>query len=219
MALMRVKFAREAPARWLLHRELMQAIQQSVQAAGLPVATTGTERPRPAMASGHPLAPGHLSRCEYVDFVVCLPITATDFGRRLAPTLPEGIRVLWQGRMPPQTPSLKSAIRGFRYTVWGDFDPARAAAFRSATSWPLPQIRKGRERVLELKLSVPRLHVEPNRVIFDIEVREEGMPKPEEAIASVFGLPLQEAMALPTERTAARLAPPLPRHRSALEQE
>lgn len=212
MSLMRVKFARERAARWLLQREFLHAIQEAVLAAGLPVATTGGSTPRPACAPGLPLAPGHLSRCEYVDFVICSPITATEFGRRLSSALPEGIRALWQGRMKARTPNPKAAIRGFRYVCRGTFDPGRAEAFRVAPSWPLPQFRKGRERILELKRSITRLRVEPNRVIFDIEVRGEGMPKPEEVIASVFGMTLQEAMALPTERTAARFERIRPSH-------
>jgi radical SAM-linked protein len=216
MSLMRAKFTREAPVQWMLYREYLHAIQQAVEAADLPVASAGTP-PRPVLQSGLPLAPGHLSRCEYVDFVVCSPLTAADFGRRLSHALPAGIRLVWQRRMPSRTPSLKAAIRGFRYTMSGAFDPARGTAFEAAPTWPLVQIRKGRERVLDLKQSVPRLRVEPNRVIFDIEVREEGMPKPEEVFASVFGVTLQEALSVPTERTAVRLAPAIPPHRSVLE--
>lgn len=214
---MRVKFTREDPVRWLLHREFLHLVQQAVQAAGLPVSTTGGSQPQPVCASGLPLSVGHLSCCEYVDFVVCLPITATEFGRRLAPELPEGIRTTWQGRMACQTPSLKAAIRGFRYRVSGIVDPAPAEAYNAATVWPLPQMRKGRERILDLKRNVPWLRVEPNRVIFDIEVREEGMPKPEEVIASVFGMTLQEATALTIERTAARFASSRPAHQPAWE--
>jgi hypothetical protein len=114
--------------------------------------------------------------------------------------------------MTARTPNPKAAIRGYRYTSWGSFDPARAEAFRSAQTWPLPQFRKGRERILDLKRSITRLRVEPNRVIFDIEVRGEGMPKPEEVLASVFGMTLQEAMAVPTERTAARFERVRPPH-------
>ncbi|MDX9971638.1 MAG: TIGR03936 family radical SAM-associated protein [FCB group bacterium] len=217
MSLMRVKFTREDPVRGLLHREFLQLIQRSIQAARLPVATTDGAEPRPVCAAGLPLAAGHLSRCEYVDFVVCLPITATEFGRRLAAELPEGIRNTWQRRLGNQTLSLKAAIRGFRYRVSGIVDPARAEAYNAATAWPLTQIRKGRERVLDLKRNVRWLQVEPNRVIFDIEVREEGMPKPEEVIASVFGMTLEEATALTTERAAARFASNRPARQPAWE--
>ena len=217
MSLMRVKFAKGNPARGLLHREFLHAIQNAVLAAKLPVITTGVPIPRPAYAAGLPLGTGHLSRCEYVDFAVCSPITATEFGRRLTPELPEGISAVWQRRMARQTLSLKAAIRGFRYLSWGVFDAAKAEAFHAAATWPLVQVRKERQRVLDLKRNVLWLNVEPNRVIFDIEVREEGMPKPEEVIASVFGITLEEAMALSTERIAARFVTVYPPHQPAWE--
>jgi radical SAM-linked protein len=206
MGLMRVKLTREEPVRWLQYNEYLHEIRRAVHESDLPVERSGGAEAWPRIEAGYPLQAGHTSRCEYVDLVVCLPIAAAEFGRRLDAALPEGIRVLWQRRMPPGTPALKAAIQRLRYRFTVQVSPRQAAAFVAADAWPLTRIRKGKERTLDLKQSIPRLRVEPERVILDIAVRPEGMPKPDEAFASVFGVPLEEAQSLPTERIDVQLA-------------
>jgi len=194
--------------RWISNPDLLRVLQEAVAVAGLPVNRVDGRRQPYEIELGLGAAPGHLSRCEYVDFVVCLPITATEFARRLASALPPGLEVLWQRRLSARTPSLKTAPQRYRYILWGAADPERAAAFHGAETWPWTRLRKGRARVLDLKQSVSRLRVEPGRVILDIVVREEGTPKPEEVYASVFGVSIEEAMLLPAERADTQPAPP-----------
>ena len=103
-------------------------------------------------------------------------------------------------------------MRRIRYAIRGSFEAHKSAAFQRADEWSLAQVRKGRHRVIDLKQSVTGLRVESDQLIFDIEVREEGLPKPEEVLASVFGMALQEAPAFSAERTAIHLGPPVPSH-------
>lgn len=102
-----------------------------------------------------------------------------------------------------------------RYTVKGLFERRCAAAFHQAERWPLVQVKKDRHRVLDLKQSVTGLRVESDCLIFDIEMREEGMPKPDEVVASVFGTTLKEATGYAVERTAVHLDASLPPHKAA----
>lgn len=217
MALLRVKLARGAAARWLTPREFLLSIHEAVAKANLPVKRRGGARSHFRITPGPPLRPGHLSRCEYVDFELCVPMAAVEFGRRLDEALPEGLEVLWQKRMPPRTPTIKAAVKSFAYTIEFVPDPEKAAAFDRAESWPLKQFRKNRERVLDLKQSISYLELQPDKVIVRIKVRGEGTPKPEEVIASIFGIPPDEVMQFPTERTDMRLAPSHNPRASAME--
>jgi hypothetical protein len=45
----------------------------------------------------------------------------------------------------------------------------------------------------------------------DIEARAEGTPKPEEVIASVFGIPWKDALLMDTERSGVRFSDAFPR--------
>ena len=208
MSVLRVRLARGAALRGMVFKDFVDLVREAADRAGLPVART--KRGLPRIDTGPHLAPTHTSQCEYMDFELSEPITGAEFARRLAAELREGVAVKSARRLPPGAPSLKAAIRSFRYRVPGAFSPEKAERFRRADAWPVVRIRKGRERTLDLRRSVSRLETLPGEVIMDIEVRAEGTPKPEEVLASVFGMPQEEALLLATERSGVRFsgAPP-----------
>ena len=216
MSLMRVRLTREVATLGLSYREYVDAVRRAVVEAELPVRRAGKDGEHPAIATGHPLAPTHTSRCEYLDLTAILPITASAFSDRLAAVLPQGIGLRWVGRLPEDAPSLKASIRGIRYAFQVRCDATAVERFLAARQWPLRQTRKERERVIDLKRNVSALRWEPGQVIMEIDVREEGMPKPEEALASVFGVTLAEALGAPTERIGVRFDRLLPPRRKDL---
>jgi hypothetical protein len=110
--------------------------------------------------------------------------------------------------MPPRSPHIRGAVVSVEYALTGKFDAEKAHAFEKAGEWLITRIRKDRERILDLKQSVAKLAVEPGRLRLAINVRDEGTPKPEEVVEAVFGIPREEALALPTERTGMLFAPP-----------
>jgi radical SAM-linked protein len=204
MSVLRVRLTRGAALRGTVFKEFVDLVREAADRAELPV--TRTKRGVPRIDTGPHLAPTHTSQCEYMDFELSEPITGREFTQRLAAKLPEGVAVWSARRLPPGAPSLKAAVRSFRYRVSGDFSPEEAERFRRADTWPVVRIRKGRERTLDLRRSVARLEVLPREVIMDIEVRAEGTPKPEEVIASVFGMPRDRALLLETERSGVRFS-------------
>lgn len=204
MSVLRVRLTRGQVLRGLVFREFVDLMREAVERAGLPVVRN--RRGAPRLETGPHLAPAHTSRCEYMDFELTDPITGREFLQRLLKELPAGVEAVSARRLPPGSKSLKAAVRVLRYRVSGDFAPEQAERFRQAGSWPLVRIRKGRERCLDLRRSVARLDVGPGEVTMDIEVRADGTPRPEEVVASVFGIPLEAALLLKTERSGVLLS-------------
>ncbi|HOF40087.1 MAG TPA: TIGR03936 family radical SAM-associated protein [Candidatus Hydrogenedentes bacterium] len=204
MSVLRVRLTRGQALRGLIFRKFVDSVRGAVERAGLPVARN--RRGAPRLEAGPHLAPAHTSRCEYIDFELTDPITGREFLRRLSMELPAGVDAVSARRLPPGSKNLKAAVRVLRYRVAGDFRPEQAERFRRASSWPVVRIRKGQERCLDLRRSVARLDVGPGEVTMEIEVRVDGTPRPEEVIASVFGIPLEAALLLETERSGMLLS-------------
>lgn len=200
---LRVRLARDEPVRWLTQSEFVRQVSDAADRAGLPLARSAVPQAKPIITPGPPLSLGHTSRCEYMDFGLDAPIPALEFGRRLGAALPEGIRVLWQWRLPPRALHPRAAVVGFCYTILVEVEPKKAEAFAKADVWPLRQMRKKGERVLDLKQSVSRLAVERGSTVIHLRVRPEGTPKPEEVLESVFGIPQAAAAEFAIERTSA----------------
>jgi len=199
MAKFRMRMARNPKGRWILPNTARRHIQEALDAAQLPVRR---KRGRPFVEAGPPLAPGHTTSCEFYDVDVTAPITTAAFARRLDPTLPPGFEIRWIRRLRPRARSLQAAASAFCYTVQCCVDAGRAVQFHQAATWPLARSKRGRQNTIDLKNNVSRIAVRPACVDFCIEVHAEGVPKPEEAVASIFGLEWAEAMLLPIERTA-----------------
>lgn len=209
MSVLRVRLARGPALRGMLFKEFVDLVRNAVARAGLPV--TRTRKGVPRVQTGPHLAPAHTSQCEYMDFELSEPITGAEFMRRLAAEVPEGVELRSARRVPPGAKPLKAAIRTFRYRVRGEFARAEAERFRQASTWPVIRTRKGQERTLDLRRCVSKLEVGPGEVIMDIEARAEGTPKPEEVIASVFGIPWKDALLMDTERSGVRFSDAFPR--------
>jgi radical SAM-linked protein len=205
MGRLRVRFLRSEAARGLTPKDFLDRLYRAVQRAKLPVARSGTSGH--AIAPGPPLAPTHTSQCEYVDFELSEPMTGAEFLSRLEAELPEGVNAVSLRRLPPRAPCVRAAVKRFWYTIRGVFDPDKVAAFRAADEWPFRRTRANRCQVMDLRQSVLAIDAQPGVLTISIEVREEGTPKPEEVIESVFGIPRDEAAQFPTERTALVFAP------------
>lgn len=204
---MRTRLARREPVRHWPHKDFVDAVRDAAERSGLPVARGKGKRGRPRIAAGPDLAAGQLSEAEYVDFDLERPVTPAVFGRRLQSCLPEGVDVLWQRRIPPTAPHLRAGVTGMRYEVRESLDPGHAEAFAQADEWPFTRCKGDKEKRFDLKRSVSRLQVKPGHVTIDIEVSNEGTPKVEEVVRSVFGLTAEQTAGLTIVRTAVRQIP------------
>jgi hypothetical protein len=214
----RIRLARGAALTGTPPQDWTQLVRRAVADAKLPVEQgVKTGEPLPRVAAGPALDERHTSRAEYVD-VFPMPDTrgyqppATGFLAPLNAALPEGAAALWARRVPSGAPHLRASVAGIWYTVRYPLDPAPARTFQEAATWPLERVKKGKRRVLDLKLGVPALHVQREALQMYCSVRPEGTPKPEEVCTAVWGLPEASAEQLPVERTALWFHPmPYPR--------
>ncbi len=201
MGRFRTKYTRGPAARWLTPRDFLNGVRNGLHNAGL----AAGPQPRHCRVQGGPaLGLGHLSRCEYADVEIPTVLTAVRLREALAPHLPPGVAIVWARRLPPRAPALTEAIQLLRCRVLNtQWDAGRLAAFRAAERWPLVRVKKGQERTIDLKEFIARAAVEGHGFEYDLRARPEGAPKPHEIAASIFGLPLTEAMLLPAERIGA----------------
>ena len=217
MPRIRLRLTRDITLAGLSHRAYGDLVREALAQSGLPTARASSQPSRPRITLGPPLPEGYTSFCEFVDVELppagtCPPISAAAFAHTLAHALPKGIGLRWARRVPDRAGHLGAMTGGFWYTIGGEFEPAAAARFAQSTAWPFVRMRKGRERVLDLKKSVPRLVITTEGVELNIEVHPEGTPKPAEVLQSIFGVPCENAAMWPGERRAVRLAlPPYPR--------
>jgi radical SAM-linked protein len=201
---MRMKLARSFSLAACGQKEYEALVRSALDKSGLPFAQTRGKRPGPAAVFGPQLPPGYASDCEYFDVELAGPVSAADAIGRTAPHLPAGLALRWARRLPSSAPHLRAAVKSLTYRIRGDFAPGCAGAFREAGSWPYCRQRAKKKQEFDLTRSVRALRVEPGGAVIEIEVRPEGLPKPAEAIASVFGLEEEAARQLPGIRLAVR---------------
>lgn len=207
MSPLRLRFTRGRPQRHWPHGAFIQAVHDALDRAKVPVARQASRRSRPVTESGPPLPLGYTSRCEYIDAVLARPMAAVSVAERLAPELPDGIRLLWQRHVPPWAGPLRARVREIAYCIEFTAGPAQADAFNEAPHWPMVREKRGVQRRLDLKESVTRVFVRATQVHLCVAARPEGTPKPEEILEVVFGVPHAQAQQLSIERRALRLAP------------
>lgn len=204
MLTLRIKYRRGHGVKFISHLDIAHVLRRALSRAGILPAYTQGFSPRPKISLGIPLAVGHLSETEYADVTLAEPTAPERFMTRLNEVLPEGLQVLWAGRVPPGSPSISASITEIEYRVlvpWsavaggehctGEFERG-LERFRGADELIVERERKGRTQRFDLKQQVPALKLnyraEAVEVTMRISVREKGFPKPEEVLHAVFSL-------------------------------
>lgn len=205
----RVRYAKLGRLVALSHLETMHALLRAVRRAGLPVAFSQGYHPKPRVSFGPALPVGLESLCEHLDLDLLGVVDPQEVLARLAPELPEGLKVQEAHVLDPHAPSISEAQRAVHYRAefpretWDEAAlAARVAAFREAdrsvvTRAAPPRPRgKGRgqkvaarkQREIDLKDIVTHLAVEgPGTVAFSLRADPSGSAKPAEVLAAVFG--------------------------------
>ncbi len=151
----RVRFAKEGPARFLSHLETGTILERAFRMAQIPVGHSQGHSPHPKFHFGPPLPVGVSSDVEMLDVEVEAP-WRRDHLEKLNGVLPLGYRVL-DARPLPSTAGVKrrslsaEAVLGAYEAGLSRIDPARRiripedlARFREAADWI---VRKAQERV------------------------------------------------------------------------
>jgi len=102
MSKYRLCFAKEGVASYISHLDLLRTFQRVFIRAGMVIRHSEGFHPHPTLSFVLPLSVGQTSRCELLDFETEEEIDCAALPARLAPCLPEGIRVL--SCRPPERP-------------------------------------------------------------------------------------------------------------------
>jgi radical SAM-linked protein len=92
MRKVRLLFAKESPASYLSHLDVMRTFSRSFNRAGIPLRHTEGFNPHPYLSIAHPLPVGVTGSRELLDCVI-LPDDISDLASRLNDFLPAGLRI------------------------------------------------------------------------------------------------------------------------------
>ena len=164
----RLRFVELGKVRFVSHRDVARIWERALRRAGLPAASTEGFSPRPKVHFGLALSTGHESLGEYLD--VDLRPEAVDgldvdgLPALLSPLLPPGIDVEAAAVVDRRQDSLQQAVTSCTWEIEAlGADPATAAASvagaLAADELPVTRVRKGKERVDDVRPAVLGLEV------------------------------------------------------------
>lgn len=108
-------YAKEGPARYISHLDLLRTFERAIRRAGLPVAFTGGFNPHPKISFAAPLGVGTAGEKEFADIELAGEVPVTVIKNKLSAALPEGLRLLEVRQVDKQSPSLMSMVERATY--------------------------------------------------------------------------------------------------------
>lgn len=94
MSKVRLCFAKEGVASYISHLDLLRTFQRVFIRAGMVIRHSAGFHPHPMMSFVLPLSVGQTSACELLDFETEEAVDCAALPARLAPCLPQGVRVI-----------------------------------------------------------------------------------------------------------------------------
>ena len=92
--LVRVKYCKDGPIKYISHLNLAQVFTRVLRRANIPVVISGGFNPRFRISFGPPLPLGISSRSEYLDILLKEEIKTEELAERLNRVLPPGLKIL-----------------------------------------------------------------------------------------------------------------------------
>lgn len=160
---LRIRYAKEGPARYLSGLELQSLWGRVLRKAGLPVAYSRGFHPAPRLSFSPALPVGTESLAEFLEAEFSLPVPASEATLRIPPCLPGGISLLEVRQAPPGSPRLSGfdlrcvyAIRPVSPDTFPEgITPGSVARawerFSTATAFPVPSGREGTGSATDLR--------------------------------------------------------------------
>jgi radical SAM-linked protein len=194
----RVTFEKLGDARYLSHRNTMDAFERGIRAAGMPAAYSEGFNPRMRLSMGPALALGLESRDEVLD-LEATGLLPDDAASRITDRLPPGVRVKTVRALAPGEAPLSKSIRTAAYSV--RLAPALRDRAREAAAAEDPRAVAPALRSLAVDEGGQRLCFEVN---LDASAGETATPR--KIVERIFALSPEEITALPITREATVLA-------------
>jgi len=136
--LLRIRYSKEGPARFLSGLEIQSLWGRSLRRAGFPVAYSQGFNPAPRLSFSPALPVGTESLAEFVEAEFTLPVIASELEKKLPAVLPEGIGIVSARLVPPGGPRLSDFDIHCTYRiepVHPSGFPEKATACRAAEAW------------------------------------------------------------------------------------
>jgi len=224
---LRLRFTKFGKVRFVGHRDVARAFDRAFRISQLPLAFTEGFSPRPKVSFGLALSVGHESDAEYLDFELRAPLDAATLVAPLSASLPEGIDVTGAVELVDRAPALQESVTRVDYRL-APFDPDGArlpasvladlvAAVSDHAELPVTQVRKGQERVVDVKPVITTLELahdaDPAVLELSLSTQPRGARPREvlDALGAAAGIDLLEGRVVRTaqwiERDGARMEP------------
>jgi radical SAM family uncharacterized protein/radical SAM-linked protein len=195
----RMFYAKQGDIRFLSHLEVIQAFFQAFRRAGIKQRYTQGFNPVPKVSFSPALPVGTESLTEYLDVDLTAVITDKEgFLSRINKQLPSGITILSIIDVPCKKTDAAARNRTC-YTISLDGDLLTEGRktlknFMDSDSFTITKIRKGKQRVLDIRKQVESLVVRSDNSLELILFSEEGRAagKPVEILKAVFNLTDEE---------------------------
>jgi radical SAM-linked protein len=210
----RIRYAKEGPARYLSGLEIQSLWGRVFRRAGLPLAYSQGFNPAPKISLSPALPVGVESGCEYLEGEFALPVPAAEVLAKLPAHLPAGIRLLEAKGVPPGALRLSDYDLACRYLlrpvppgrmpegVTPEAASARLSAFRAAERHTMAVVRESQVSELDLKPLVADFGVNPDGIFITILQGTGKGVRPLEAAAALLGVPLPPEGFIPRKVSA-----------------
>ena len=188
----RITFTKLGDARYLSHRNTMDAFERGIRASGLPASYSEGFNPRMRLSMGPALALGLESRQEVFDLESASELPP-DAASRINARLPDGLRVTRVEELAPGAPPLSKAIRSAEYSVRLDFGLADRA--RRLVEGPRPAI----PALTAIRLDEAGEHL---RFAVNLDPSAGETASAKQIVGSLFEFPPDEVVSLSITREA-----------------
>ena len=115
--LVRVKYCKDGPTKYISHLNLAQVFTRTIRRAGIPVIISNGFNPRFRISFGPPLPLGISSTSEYLDIRIKEDIKVEELIERLNLVLPQGLKILQAKIIPSPADSLVKVIDRASYII------------------------------------------------------------------------------------------------------
>lgn len=205
-------YAKEGPAKYISHLDLIRAFERAARRAGLPFAFTQGFNPHPKLSFAAPLAVGTAGEAEFADIELSTNIAAGVVAKSLSSAMPEGLRLIEVRPVAQSAPALMAMVDRAVYTARAVLaDPPQNETLRGAIDSFLarPQIlverrsKTGEKRKCDIKTGIFMLSASMNNdiieLVAELKTGSSGNVKCEELITAFMeesGLRAREGFAL-----------------------
>jgi len=193
----RIRYTKGPELRFIGHLDLMRAFQRALRRAGLPLSYTRGFSPHPRIAFGPPLATGHISRAEYLDFELQESFTG-NLLEVINRELPEGLEVIEIRVLPVGFASLGSIITLAQYEVRLPCvvveGPQKIEEFLAQKEVWIDRSRERKSRRVDIRPFVRALSLDGDlqRCELSLRIVEGRTARVEEVLQAALGLDRQQ---------------------------